>query len=65
MGFHHDSIWVGKGPSLAFQRVVEQPKRSSYERDMAQTLQHGPGGRGGSGIKWALAQKIVQVLQKL
>ena len=56
MGFRCDSRWVGKGSSLAFQQVVDQPKRSPYEKIMAQTVKHGPGGRGGSGIKWALAQ---------
>ena len=56
MGFRCDSSWVGKGSSLDFQQVVDQPKRSPYEKVMAQTVQHGPSGRGGSGIEWALAQ---------
>ena len=56
MGFRGDSSWIGKSPSLAFRKVIDQPKWSSYEKVMAQKVQHGPGGPGGSGIKWALAQ---------
>ena len=59
------STWVGKGPSLAFRKVVDQPKRSSDEKVMAQTVQHGSDGRGASGIKWALAQIYSKYSKKL